>query len=528
MNYIFTNARIFPLEQPGVSEFDSLLVESGKIKFLGSLSDCKIQSKNHFEIINLQGKALLPAFTDCHTHFTDYAKQFIQLDLSGCRSINEVKQRLENYRETHPKLTEWVLGGGWDINIIDNPQKIRKELLDEFFPDTPVALYSKDFHSRWCNSLALKIAGITENTSDPEGGHIERDNSGKLTGILQETASEWLDRFIIPPSKDETKQCLIQATEKVHSLGLGTIHSMELPLSGEILEDFTRNYKKLRVIRHFYQDELQTMISQKRYSGEGDDWFHLGGLKLFADGSLGSQTAAIFSEYPDSPDFHGILRLSEEEMYRLTLSALEHSFYTLIHCIGDRAVHLAINALLRVKEEKPENHFKNRLEHIQSIREEDIPRLKACAAGCSVQPIHIANDIPLIEKHWKTIEREAYYFRSLIDAGIKLAFGSDAPIAPINPFYGIYSALQRKADLNPEAKPWLPEQCLNIWEALQGYTINAAELAGIDNLAGTITPRKNADLMVLEDFTKLPDEYWLEAESLLTMMGGEIVWNKLT
>ena len=528
MNYIFTNARIYPLNKPGISTFDSLLVQNGKIAFLGSLSECTIQSKNQFEIIDLEGKALLPAFTDCHTHFTDYAKQFIQLDLSGCKSIDEIKGKLEHYRKNHPQLSEWVLGGGWDINIIDNPQKLRKELLDEFFPDTPVVLYSRDFHSRWCNSLSLKIAGITESISDPEGGHIEKDSSGKLTGILQETASEWLDRFIIPPSKEETIQCLIQATEKVHSYGLGTIHSMELALSGEILEDFTRHYKRLRVVRHFYLDELEAMISRKRYSGETDGWFHLGGLKLFADGSLGSQTAAIFSEYSDTPGFQGILRLSEEEMYYLTLSALENGFYTLIHCIGDRAVHLAINALSRVNKENPQNQFKNRLEHIQSIRGEDIPRLKECTASCSVQPIHIASDIPLIKKHWKAIEQEAYCFRSLIMAEIKLAFGSDAPIAPINPFYGIYSALQRKANLNPKEKTWLPEQCLNIWEALQGYTINAAELAGIDNRTGTITPTKDADLIVLEDFTKLPDNYWLEAESLLTMVGGEIVWNKLT
>ncbi|MDD5624668.1 MAG: amidohydrolase [Candidatus Cloacimonetes bacterium] len=528
MNYIFTNAHIFTLDKPEVSNFDSLLVESGKIKYLGSLSDCKSYARNHLEIIDLKGKALIPALTDCHTHFTDYAKKFIQLDLSDCRSIEDISKRMSIYRKSHSKLPDWVLGDGWDINIIDNPQKIRKELLDEFFPDIPVALYSKDFHSRWCNSLALKIAHITESTIDPKGGHIEKDSSGKLTGILQETASEWLDRFIIPPSKNETMQCLSQAQEKVHSYGLGTIHSMELPLPGEILEDFARQNKQLRIIRHFYQDELETMISRKRYSGEKDEWFQLGGLKLFADGSLGSQTAAIFSEYPNSPGFYGILRLSEEEMYHLILTALKHGFYTLIHCIGDRAVHLAINVISRVEQENLPGNLRNRLEHIQSIQKEDIPRLKNCTIGCSVQPIHIANDIPLINKYWQAIASDAYCFRSLIDAGMQLAFGSDAPIAPINPFYGIYSALKRKPNLNPKAETWFPEQCLNIWETLQGYTINAAKLAGIDDQAGTIIPGKNADLIVIEDFTKLPDEYWLDAESLLTMIAGEIVLNKLT
>ncbi|MBW6514011.1 MAG: amidohydrolase [Candidatus Syntrophosphaera sp.] len=525
MNYIFTKALIFPMELPGPAVYDSLLVQDGRIALLGSLSDCRSAAGGKAEIIDLAGKALLPALTDTHTHYTEFAQQSLQLDLSACRSIAEIRNCLKSYRERQRELPAWVLGGAWDKNRIDSPQNINAALLDDFFPDVPVALYSKDFHSRWCNSAALRIAGVDESSPDPVGGKYQRDTAGNLTGILYETASELLEQFIVPPSREMVLDALAQATSGIHKLGLTTVHSMETSRGAEILEQFVRESRSLRVCRHFFLDELDAMIGHGLHSYTGDEWYKLGGVKLFADGSLGSQTAAIFAQYPGSDGNRGILRHSEDELFQIASRAAEHGISSTIHAIGDRAVNAVINAFIRLRDKYPEQGLLSRIEHVQSIAPDDIPRLAKSGAYCALQPVHLANDIDMIGQYWATLEQEAYCFRSLLDQGIPFGFGSDAPIETINPFHGIYSAIARKNRLDPKAKTWLPDERISLHDALYAYTLGAAKGSDAQHCAGSLNPGKLADLIVLEDFTRLPWEYWLEAESRLTMLGGEIVWS---
>lgn len=480
----------------------------------------------NIDLIDLQGKALLPAFTDTHTHFTEYAKQKLQLDLAGVGSIAGIRERLEQYIQKNPKLPAWILGGGWDKNRTDAPQLINKDLLDEVFPHTPVALYSKDYHSRWCNSAALKAAGINASSPNPTGGVIQKDVSGEPTGILFETASEHLESLIVALSDDQTTICLEQASRDIHQLGLVSVHSMEVPLGAMVLEEFCSESRLLRVCRHFYLEELEAMIGSGKVSGSGDNWFRLGGLKLFADGSLGSQTAAIFGDYPHSNGNRGILRHSEEEIFDLASRAAKHGFSCAVHAIGDRAVYTVIQALQKLKDSGVKSPVAPRIEHVQSIRPQDIPLLKACGAYCSLQPVHLANDIDMLEDHWREMKHEAYSFRSILDACIPVGFGSDAPIETISPFSGIYSAVSRKKNLDPQEASWLPEQRIGVFEALFAYTLGAAQASATEDFTGSLTPGKAADLIVLEDFAKLPDEYWLEARSLLTMLDGRIVWRQ--
>ena len=524
MNLILHNAKIFPMEKVGESFIGSVLIEGDRISLIADLASCQAACRGKYELIDLQKKVLLPAFIDTHTHFSEYAKKRKQVDLSGLNSISEIRIRLEEFRRNNPVLPAWILGGGWDKNRLDYPEKFDKNLLDEFFPYTPVALFSKDYHSRCCNSAALKAAGINISSPDPQGGKICRDAQGEPTGILLETASELLEKHIIPLSNGETRKCMAETVPELHGFGLASLHSMEVPAGAQVLAEFCQNSHALRVCRHFYLDEFEAMAASGKKSGDGDDWYRLGGLKLFADGALGSQTAAMFDEYPNSNGNRGILRHSEEELLDLIEKAAQSGFATSVHALGDRAVFTTIKAFQKAK--KWDLPLPQRIEHVQSIRAEDVPELKNSGVFCAVQPVHLANDVELIERHWAQTKEQAYSFRSLLDAGITLGFGSDSPIESINPFWGIYTAITRKKALNPKEEPWLPEQRITVWEALHGYTLGAAAASSEAGLKGSIKPGKLADLIVIEDFTRLPDEYWLQARSLLTIVGGEILWRK--
>lgn len=524
MNLILHNAKIFFMERVGESFVASVLTEGDRISLIGDLASCKAACQGKYELIDLKQKALLPAFIDTHIHFSEYAKRRRQVDLSGLKSISEIRARLEEFRKKNPILPQWILGGGWDKNLLDFPDKFNKTFLDEFFPNTPVALFSKDYHSRCCNSAALKAAGITASSPDPIGGKICRDAQSEPSGILLETASELLERHIVPLNADESRQCLAETVPELHEYGLASLHSMEVPTGAELLEEYCRNNHALRVCRHFYLEEFEAMASSGKKSGDGDLWYRLGGLKLFADGALGSQTAAMFAEYHGTNGSRGILRHSEEELVDLIQKAAQKGFATSVHAIGDRAVFTAIQAFQKAKGWKLP--LAQRIEHVQTIRAEDIPKLKESGIFCAMQPIHLANDVDMIEKHWPHTKEQAYSFRALLDEGIPLGFGSDAPIESINPFLGIYAAITRKKALNPKEEAWLAQQRISVWEALHGYTLGAAKASCEEDLKGSITVGKLADLIVIEDFSKLPDEYWLEARSLLSIVGGEILWRE--
>ena len=526
MSCIFTNGRLLTCEKPGELLDASLLVESGRIAEIGSLEDCRGTAQEACDVIDLKGNVLLPAFTDTHTHLTEFARQLVQIDLVGCVTIGEIRSRLEEYRHKNPVLPRWILGGGWDKNSLDQPQRLDRRLLDEFFPNVPVALQSKDYHSRWCNSAALRETGIDSLVYDPPGGKIFRDDTARPTGILSETASDMVDNHIVPLSEEQTLECLSRSVSCIHRTGLTCVHSMEAGPGAEILERYARESRQLRVVRHFYPGQLEALAAAGKRSGDGDEWYRLGGQKLFADGALGSQTGAIFAAYPDSYQNRGILRLDAEEMHPLVLDAAQKGFYSVIHAIGDRAVSAVIDAFLRLRESDPDPSLPHRVEHVQAIAAKDIPRLKSTGVHCAMQPVHLANDIDMIESYWPSLREEAYCFRSLLEAGITLGFGSDAPIETIDPCKGIYSAIERKNKLDPAAGSWFPGERVSVWEAIGAYTLGAAKLSGAQGWSGSLAKGKVADLIVLRDFTTLTPEYWLEASSLLTMVAGQPVYRE--
>lgn len=527
MNYILTKARVYAIESGAFSPQDSVAVADGKIVRIGSLSDCRASISAPVEIIDLKGRILLPAFTDSHTHFVELAKQRLQLNLTGCVSIAQVRDRITTFRNTHRQSPAWILGGGWDKNRIDSPRELHKELLDCYFPSTPVALYSKDYHSRWCNSKALELTGWNDHSPDPPGGKLVKDHMGRLTGIIYETASELLERLIAPPSEQQVGAAIRDTIAEVHKLGLTAVHTMESSASARLLSEAITQDRTLRLCWHFPLEDLDAMIAAGRRSYSGDEWIKLGGVKIFADGSLGSQTAAMDHAYPDDPSNKGTLRYTQDHLFAIASRAAEHGISCSIHAIGQRAVRTVISAFLRVKDAHPRQELMQRIEHVQSIAPEDFPSLKLCRAHCALQPVHLANDIDMIERHWQPVKANAYPFKSFVNRHIPFSFGSDAPIETINPFHGIYSALARKKELDPNNPAWFPAQRLGLNHALWGYTMGAAMASCSESYRGSISEGKAADLIALDDFASAPKEFWLEAKSRLTMLDGEIQWSDL-
>lgn len=517
MNYILYNANIH--HNP---KADAILVVNDSIFHIGSRTECQNLASNPTQEIDVRQKYILPAFTDAHTHFVELSKSRILVNLKECKSIADIEHELSQYRKKLSWDAEWILGGGWNRNVLDDPQHLNKHLLDKIFPDIPVALFSRDYHAKLLNSKALAIAGWDSQTKDPPGGQFERMPDGSLSGVLFETATEMIDKYTTAPPAQIIVNGIKDTVESIYELGLIGFHSMESHASASLLQEAQNQGALFRLCWHFQANELDMMIDSERKSYEGDENFKIGGLKLFGDGSLGSRTAAMFDTYPNDQS-RGILRYEDEELYHQMEKAAKAGLASTIHAIGDRCVRQIIDATLRLQKNSRFKDLFHRIEHVQSIRLSDIADLKKSGLFASLQPVHIANDIPMIHKSWHHIEEEAYAFKSLIDAGVPYAFGSDAPIETINPFHGIYSALQRRLNVNPELESLNTAESISVEQAIEGYTSGAAAASGSEMIRGKIAKGYLADLIVVEDYRHLPDEYWIEARSLLTMIGGTIV-----
>lgn len=521
-NYLFTNGFIYDV-LTGALRREALLVQDGVIAYLGDESRCRLASRAQPQLIDLKGRILLPAFTDCHTHFVEYAKSRIMVNLDSCNRLEDIITYLETYRDTCAYDFPWILGGGWDRNKLAEPHKLNRHLLDRIFPDKPVALMSKDYHSRLCNTLALKISGIDGMARDPKGGRIERSADGTCSGVLFETATEIIDNYLQLPSPTVLKVAIREAIGEIYAYGLAGFHTMESRLSCELLQQAQSEGTLFRLCWHFTVEEVDSLASQNLQSYQGDEFFKLGGMKIFGDGSLGSRTAAMAQPYSSEPADTGILRYTDAELFDLSAHAAQFGFASTIHAIGDRCVHQVLKTLINVQERYPHQKLFHRIEHLQSIKPEDIALLAQSGIFCSLQPVHLANDVPMIKTHWADIETEVYVWKSLMARGINPGFGSDAPIESINPMLGIYTALTRRPAFDRHQPAFHPEEALSLHQALAGYTLAAAMSSRSEAHFGSLELGKTADLMVLDDFQNQDSEFWLQARSLLTMIGGKIV-----
>ncbi len=515
---------------PGWPAYQAVAIWRDRIAALGDNSQA--ESVPSDRRVNLGGRLVLPGFCDCHVHFMEYALRRRQVDLAGTRSVDEALTRV---REAAARLEpgQWVLGGGWDPNVWEPASFPTRWMLDAVCPDHPVALDSKDLHSLWVNSRALELAGIHRQTPDPADGRILRDETGEPTGILCEMPAKMMIwKAVPPPSLQQRLTALEEAFPSVWVHGITSVHNFLLADGAEefgALQELRRQGKlRLRMLCQLSLEMLEPAVRAGLRTGLGDEWLRVGGVKIFMDGSLGSRTALLFEPYEGEPANIGVEITSPAGLRDHLAAALPNGISATIHAIGDAANRRALDALEEMLARFPSARaLPHRIEHAQLLAPADIPRFGRLGVVASVQPVHATSDYEMVERYWgRERGRGAYAFRSLLEAGAALIFGTDCPVEPLGPLATLYAAVaRRRPDGSPSPEGWNPWERLTLEQALAASCTAPAVVSGEQALKGTLEPGKLADMVVLSrDILSEPAEVLLETEVHGTVLGGEMVY----
>lgn len=531
---ILYNGPIYTLD-PQQPVARAVAIRDGRIVAVGSEGHVQAvtAASGRSEGINLQGRAVVPGLTDAHVHITYQGLASQEVRLGGVASIAEaVGMVADRARDLLPGA--WLRGGGWDHSAWGG-QWPTKEDLDAVCPDVPVILSRKDGHSQWVNSAALRAAGITAATPDPAGGQIQRDRDGEPTGILLETAMELL-RAVLPPQGPDERQAAIRlAFQEALSYGITSIHipASTRPSDGrDTLADLQalrgRGELGVRCLSTLSAGDLDAAIALGLRSGLGDRWLRVGGLKIFADGSLGSESAEMLSHYEGRRHL-GIATVEREELDDMVARANANGISVLIHAIGDAANRKVLDAIEKAQAQagRPPLAMPNRVEHCQVLHPSDIGRFAQLGVIASMQPIHCTADMEVADELWGQRCAHAYAWRELRDSGATLAFGSDAPVETMNPWPGVHAAVTRQRPGGHPEGGWYPEQRLTVAEAIEAYCLGPAITSGEDGQKGRIAEGMLADLAVLtgDPFRSAPGE--LHAiTAAMTLVEGKVVFER--
>jgi len=514
------------LSPPLLLQGNALLLRDGRIAAIGSYEDLRRESPRA-ESIDLGRASLLPGFIDSHTHFFEWARRLAGLDLSGASDQTDLRRRLHEHRQAVPPGEDWIGGSGWEPSLLEARPGLDRALLDEFFPDRPVALESRDFHTLWCNTRALELAGVLAGAASPAGGEIGRRPDGSPDGLLYETAWQLILDARPPEVEALRADWLRHAISRAHTLGITGFHSMEpdeARRSYRYLAD--RGELNMRVVFHSPLLRLAERLEMDAPSYRADDeWLRWGGVKIFMDGSLGSRSAYMLDAYPDGQ--RGRLLMPREELVQQVLRAARGGIAPSIHAIGDACVRIVVEALEQARSQLAAEGRSIppgcRIEHAQCVRPEDIPRIAELGILCAMQPIHLADDVPMLPRLWPAAAPYAYPTRSLLRQGVAIALGSDVPVADPDPRMGIYAAIERRAFNRHDGVAWHPEEALLPAEALTGYTAWSARAGLWHDELGAISVGRRADLVAME----IPEEgqtseAWLESPIRMTVVGGRV------
>lgn len=530
---------------------EALLIRKGKIIALGTNEEIKSNLNMNYEFIDLKGKVVLPGFIDSHVHFLNYAKSLIGINLNNIESKEAVIDKVKT-RVSKSKPEVWILGYGWNENDWRVKTLPSKSDLDKVCDKNPVVLFRKDGHSIWVNSIALKKAGINEQTLDPAGGKIVREPDGKKPiGILKENAiylvlkkikTEDVKDTVMTPVltslSDDSKKTKIKklgnindaiklASKNFNKVGITSIHNMENMDRQKILFDLnSKGELNLRVYSFFEKIEPEDLNDFIKSIDLDKKWIKIGGIKLFYDGSLGSRTAWMIKPYNDNKNNHGMKVMKEEEVERLIISANKLGLNFAIHAIGDRANKEVLDIYEKIFRKIKIKQLRNRVEHVQILREEDFIRFKKLNLIASMQPYHLTSDMKMAEKGWGKRCRWSYAWNRLVKNGVHLTFGSDCPVETVNPIRDLYVSITRRGEDGYPNNGWYPEHRLTLEQAIYSYTYEGAYASADEDIKGSIEIGKLADLIVLsDDIFKISPKDILDVKVIHTILDGNIVYS---
>ncbi|MCY7378725.1 MAG: amidohydrolase [Gemmatimonadaceae bacterium] len=505
---------------------DAVLVRGERIELVGSSAEVKKRAGSA-TVVDAKGMMVTPGFVDAHVHFLDGGFALASVQLRDARTKSEFIARIRAFAATVPPGT-WILNGDWDHTSWGG-ELPNRTWIDSVTPDHPVWINRLDGHMNLANSLALARAGITRDTKDVSGGEIVRDRSGEPTGVLKDNAMELMSAAVPAPTLTMSLRALDSAMRYVSERGVTSVHHMG-------------GWNDLAVFERAHaQGALRTRISAAvplstwsrlrdtvAARGRGDAWLRIGALKGFVDGSLGSHTAAMLEPFTDAPNDRGLLVNTLEDLYAWTSGADAARLQVMVHAIGDRAIRSQLDIFARVIKENPSYDRRFRIEHAQHIAPADLARFRTLGVIASMQPYHAIDD-----GRWatKVIGEErakgTYAFRSLLDQGATLAFGSDWFVAPPTPMVAIYAAVTRRTldDANPGG--WVPEQKITVEQALRAHTSGSARAGFSEQDVGTLAAGMLADLVLIDrDLTRVAPESIRDARVMLTMVGGRVVFDR--
>ena len=509
----------------------ALALRAGRILAVGNDEDVRALAGTQTQQIDLQGSRVLPGLTDAHFHFYEWALLLRGLNLEDTASLDEVLKRVHKAASQADPGT-WIVGQGWNQDRWADPQLPDRFDLDQVAPHNPTILWRTDLHLAWVNTPALQAAKISADTPDPDMGVIERDQAGKPTGLLRELAINLIRQVMPAVSDQETDAVMRQAMAKIHQLGLTGIHDFRI-MGGADGPPALRAWQRLRAqgnldVRAWVMlpgELLDQAVTLGLQTGFGDDFVRIGGAKFFSDGATGPRTAWMLEPYEDAGV--GMPLTPMEDLAQGISKAHQAGISTAIHAIGDRAIRELLDVyteVLGAQRGRPQPRVPHRIEHVQHSHPDDLKRLGPLGLVASVQPVHLADDMSMVDRACGPRARWTYAFRDLLAAGTVLALGSDCPVASPNPFWGIHAAVTRQRRYGTPAGGWYPSQRLSVSEAVWGYTMGCAIASGQDKNQGSLTPGKLADLIVLDwDIFSIPPEQIPDTQVIMTVFDGRIV-----
>jgi predicted amidohydrolase YtcJ len=529
---IVRNAKVWTVDS-SVPTAQAVAVLGHRIVAVGSNSEIEPWRSSRTRVIDAGGRLLLPGFNDAHVHFVSGGSQLDAVQLNDAASAQEFVRRIaERAKKTSPG--EWILNGDWDETKWSPAELPTKELIDAVTPDTPVLVSRYDGHMALANSVALHLAGITARTPDPPGGVIVRDGQGNPTGALKDAAEDAVFKIVPPLSPQQRLQAVQRALAHAASLGVTSVQDMnpdyaDIAIYSELLQ-------RAELTTRIYAAPLITGVDDQVKIGIrhsfGGPYLRIGAVKAYADGSLGSGTAYFFDPFTDQPGSHGLLSdqmqplsLMRERMMKADAAGLQ----ICTHAIGDRGISTILDLYGEIEHAHGGGDRRWRIEHAQHMAETDFDRFARLHVIASVQPYQAIDDGRWAEKRiGHDRASRTYAFRTFLNHGVPLAFGTDWDVAPLNPMLTLYAAVTRATLDGKNPKGWFPEQKLTLREALQAYTMGSAFAEFQEKEKGSITPGKLADMVLLSaDIFSIAPEKIRDVKVVETIVGGTVVWDHL-
>jgi predicted amidohydrolase YtcJ len=525
---ILINGTIHTLD-PARPRAEAVAIRDGRILKVGAAAEVRGLAGKETRTIDLAGGFVLPGFIDSHTHFLNGGFSLSSIQLRDVRTREEFAAKVAAKVKDLEK-GEWVQNGDWDHELFTPVELPRREWIDSVSPDNPVCVNRYDGHMVLANSAALRISGVTKSTPVPPGGEIVKDpKTGEPTGILKDAAADLVYRHIPEPSWREKLKAAEAALKNAAEHGVTSVHEMADASSFEVYQQLIRDGKMTaRLYVYIPINDVDIYARLKLKTPFGNDNLKIGGLKGFVDGSLGSATAYFFEPYTDDPKNRGLLApqmFPEGIMEKRIMEADKAGLQVAIHAIGDRANSLLLDLYEKAAAQNGPRDRRWRIEHAQHLRPRDIARFGKLGVIASVQPYHAYDDGRWAEKKiGKERVRYTYPFKSLLDGGAVLAFGSDWTVAPLDPVSGIYAAVTRATSDGKNPGGWVPEEKISLDDAIKGYTTGGAYAEFAEKDKGTIRSGKLADIIVLDkDLFKVPAEQLMDVKVVLTIVGGKVV-----